>query len=412
MPEVAGVAHLGRQMAARGMNILFLSAWFPFPPTNGSELRINALLRGLAARHEVTLLSFQRRPASETVLAEANAVLHGVQLVPWQEFEPSSVRSIAGYLSTQPRSVVGTYSPDMAQLIRHHVASGDYDLIVCSQLAMAAYAGEFGAVPAVLEEIELGVFAQQADYNGPTFGRLRKNLMWTKLQAHVRRLLPRFAACTVVSAEEREILRYIAPDYRAVEIIPNCIHVSDYENIATERRENSLIFTGSFTYRANFQAMMWFMTKVYPIVREQVPSLRVTVTGESNGLTLPHSDAVTCTGFVDDIKPLVAGSSISIVPILQGGGTRLKILEAMALGTPVVTTSKGAEGLNIVDGEHLVLADTPDDFAEAITLLLSDTTLRNRVIRNGCQLVRKEYNWPVVMPRFLRVVEHAGTYTD
>lgn len=387
------------------MNILYVSPWFPFPPTNGSELRINALLRGLAAEHDVTLISFQRRSISEEGMGEARVLCREVQLVPWREFDPGSGRALAGFLNSKPRSVVDTYSSAMVEAIRLYMTSGNCDLIVASQLATAAYAREFGRVPALLEEVELGVFAQQAEEVDPFPLRVRRRLMWAKQRAYVRELLPRFAACTVVSEKERELLRRAAPDYKAVEIIPNCINLDDYLNIATPRQSNTLVFAGAFTYRVNYEAMVWFVGEVYPLVRDKIPDTRLVITGDHAGLPLPQAENVILAGFVDDIKAAVTEATVSIAPILQGGGTRLKILEAMALGTPVVSTTKGAEGLSVIDDEHLLLADTPDAFATAVVNLLKDAQLREQLATNARNLVGREYNWQRVMPRFLDLVE-------
>lgn len=390
------------------MNILYLSPWFPFPPTNGSELRINALLRGLAAEHEVTLISFQRRPISDAGLAEARALCREVQLIPWHEFNPKIGRALAGFFSLKPRSVVDTYSPEMADAIRAHVRSGLYQAIFVSELGPAAYATEFGHLSAIIDDLELGVIAQQAEDELPIPQRARRNLMWAKQRAYVRELLPRFAACTVVSEKERQLLRQVAPDYHGVEVIPNCINLPDYDGVHVTPLPNTLIFAGAFTYRVNYEAMAWFLAEVYPLVRNEVPDVHLVITGDHAGLPLPSLDGVTLAGFVDDIKSAVASAAVSIAPILQGGGTRLKILEAMALRTPVVATTKGAEGLQVTAGEHLLIADTPEAFAEAIIQLLQSESLRQQLASNAHDLVTREYNWSAVMPRLLDLVQRVA----
>jgi polysaccharide biosynthesis protein PslH len=387
------------------MNILFLSPWFPFPPTNGSELRINALLRGLAAVHQVTLISFQRRVVGERDLQSARDILRHIHLVPWREFNPTSPRARLGFLSPRPRSVVDTYSNDMAKSIRQLHEYGKFDLIIASQLGTAMYASEFRASPALFEEVELGVFAQAAASKGPASVRVRRRLMWAKHRAYVRGLLSRFAACTVVSETERDFLAEIAPNYEAVVLIPNCINLPDYAAVRPPKVPDTLIFTGAFTYGVNYDAMVWFLSEVYPLVQQRVPDVRLVITGNHAGKPLPPATNVTLTGFIDDIKSAVAAATISIVPIRHGGGTRLKILEAMALSTPVVSTTKGAEGLEAVGGEHLLLADKPEDFAAAITNLLENPALRQKLVNNACQLVQREYDWTTTMPKFLALVD-------
>lgn len=391
------------------MNLLYLSPWFPFPPTNGSELRINALLRGLAARHEVTLLSFLRRPIDPRGLAKARDLLAAVHLVPWREFDPAGSRARLGYLSSRPRSVVDTYSTEMDALIRETVAERRYDAVIASQLVMAAYWPAWDNLPAVLDEVELGSFREQTRLAATLVARARRRLMWAKLRAYVRGLLPRFAAVTVVSDRERDLLRRIAPDYSAVALVPNGIDLAACARVRAAHDPDTLIFTGAFTYDANHEAMVWFLGEVYPLVRRAAPEARLVITGDHAGKPLPQADGVTLTGFVDDVQPLIAGAGAAVVPIRQGGGTRLKILEAMALGTPVVATSKGAEGLDVTDGEDILLADMPQGFAEAILQLRHDAALRQNLVNNACLLIRRQYDWVVILPDFIELVERVAS---
>jgi len=170
----------------------------------------------------------------------------------------------------------------------------------------------------------------------------------------------------------------------------------------------TLIFTGSFRYFANHDAMVWFLGQVYPRIQAQAPDVHLTITGDHANLPLPCTEGVTLTGFVEDVRPLIATAWISVVPLRLGGGTRLKILEAMALGTPVIATSKGAEGLEAQQEEHLLIADTPEAFVEAVVRVLKEPELRRRLTDNAYQLVRDKYDWAVVMPRFLNLVERVA----
>lgn len=397
------------------MRILFLSPWFPFPPTNGSELRINALVRGLAARHEVTLISFQRRPVDDAHIRAAREYVAEVHLVPWREFQPAGRRARLAFFSARPRSVVDTFSEEMAECIGQVLDSSAYDVVIASQLIMAAYWPHFRGVPALLEEAELGIYRQQTEEPVTALVGVRRRLMWAKQRAYIRDLLPRFAACTVVSEQERALLRAVAAQYEHIELIPNCIDLPAYTGVNVPREPNTLVFTGAFSYNVNHDAMVWFIGEVYPLVRRAVPEARLVITGDPAGLSLPPAENVTQTGYLDDIKPVVAAATAGLVPIRYGGGTRLKILEAFALGTPVVTTSKGAEGLDVIDGKHLLLADTAEEFANAVILILRDEALRQRLAAAGLELVRSSYSWEGVMPRFLtlvdRVIDQDGAAT-
>jgi glycosyltransferase involved in cell wall biosynthesis len=390
------------------VNLLYLSPWFPFPPTNGSELRINALLRGLAAVHDVTLISFRRRPVDEAHLKEACRLLREVHLIPWREFNPGSARARLGFFSSKPRSVIDTYSDEMATAIRKQVVANQFDVIVASELVPAAYHAEFASIPALIDDLELGVYAQAVAESESIAQHTRRRLMWAKQRAYVRDLLPRFAACTVVSERERALLREVAPDYDPVEVIPNCINLADYRDIHPPKEPATLIFTGAFTYGVNYDAMVWFLGEIYPLVQRVVPDVRLVITGNHAGKPLPPAENVTLTGYIDDVKTPVAAAAVSLVPIRQGGGTRLKILEAMALGTPVVSTTKGAEGLEVTAGEHLLLADTPEEFAAAVVRLLKSPALRQNLVNNACHLVQQQYDWATAMPRFLALVDRVA----
>jgi glycosyltransferase involved in cell wall biosynthesis len=390
------------------MRILFLSRWYPYPPDNGSKLRIYNLLRGLAQHHEVTLLSFADRTGVDPHAEEVRALCREVQVVPWKSFEPGSWSALRGFLSLTPRSAVDTFSPQMRQHIDRALAFQNHDLIIASQWPMADYARYFRGLAALFEEAELGVLYEEFAVASSLWGRFRHGLTWIKHRAYLARTLSHFKACTVVSEQERVLLSGVAPNYATVDVIPNCISLADYGDVPKIPQPNSLIFTGSFRYFANHDAMTWFLEQVYPHIQAESPEVHLTITGDHADLPLPPADHVTLTGFVDDVRPLIASASVSVVPIRVGGGTRLKILEAMALGTPVVTTSKGAEGLDVKHGQHLLVADTPEAFAEAIICLLNDPSFSRRLTSEAYLLVRERYDWAAVMPHFLNLVEQAA----
>jgi polysaccharide biosynthesis protein PslH len=390
------------------MKILFLSGWFPFPPGNGSELRIYNLLRGLGQWHEVTLLSFaDDMQAAEQSQQEWAGICKRVTAVPRPIFNPYSRQAKLGFFSGKPRSIIDTYSPAMAYHIRQALASGQYDLVIASQTTMAAYAPEFEETPALFEEVEIALLYEQYAQAGSWRERLRRGLTWTKHRRYLANLIQYFRTATVVSDIERSLLRSHVVAKRPVEVIPNCVDVGSYAGITAARQTARLIYTGSFGYYVNYDAMCWYLGEVQPLVAAAMPEVEVVITGDHKGLPLPLPPAnkVTLTGFVDDVRPYIASATISLAPILEGGGTRLKILEAMALRTPVISTSKGAEGLDIEPGYHLLVADTPAEFATAVLSLLNNPDEAQRLATNAYELVSTRYDWDAVLPRFLDLVE-------
>lgn len=387
------------------MNLLFISAWFPYPPSNGSKLRIYNLIRGLSEHgHRVTLISFTDVPDPDTSGLES--LCEAVYPIPWVTGQLSSFEKKLAFLSTTPQSFVDTFSQQMADTIKRVVAENRFDAVIASQIKGATYGRFLQGLPAIFEEIELGVMYEQYAAAENLKRKMRYGLTWGKHRHYMRQVLADFQACTVVSAEEKRFVeeRLNLPDLDCA-IIPNGVDVAQYQPFHASAEQNRLIYTGSFGFSANYEAMVWFVGEVLPLVQAQIPDVQLTITGDHKNRPLPDNQAVTLAGFVDDIRPLVARSAISLAPLLTGGGTRLKILEAMALKTPVVATSKGAQGLDATSGDHCLIADTPQDFADAVIRVLQDQNLANKLVENGYDLVVSTYDWKVILPKFIELIE-------
>lgn len=394
------------------MRILFLSRWFPYPANNGSKLRIYNLLRGLSRAHAVDLVSFYDPTEGSADLDGLRGICQSVKVAPWHEYDPSSPGALRRWLSPLPRSVADTYSAEMSRTVQRALAARHYDLLIASQIDMAHYAVEQDQLPILLEEAEVGVYAQRAEGASSLAGRLRHGLTWWKYRRYLRGLFCRISAVTVVSEKERQLLLSAVPGIKRLVVIPNCMQIQEYAGISAPAQPDSLIYTGSFRYDVNYEAMAWFVREVLPRIQACRPQVMLTITGDPAGKPLPAAANVVQTGVVPDVRPLVAAARVALAPLQTGGGTRLKILEAMALRTPVVSTSKGAEGLDARPGEHLLVADNPQDFADAVLRLLQDDDLHRRIAEGGYALVSQHYNWDAVLPLFLRLVEetaHAGT---
>lgn len=388
------------------MNILFLSRWFPFPPDNGSKLRIYHLLRSLSKEHHVTLITFHEGSFSSSDSLGKEVPFEDIHVVPWKPFNRQSGKARLGYLSPLPRSLVDTHSPQMASLIRSTLKRGNIDLIIASQLSMAAYYSSFQGVPALFDEIELALYYEHA-FNGDfRLNSLPARLSWFKLRLYLLRMLNMFHSCTVVSENEyRLFVENFNKHGKKIEILPNCVDLRDYQKLTVARRQNHIIFSGSFTYGPNYQAMQWFVSLVFPLILKEIPDAHLIITGNHADLPLPKIGNLTLAGYIDDIRSLVASCDVSIAPLWLGGGTRLKILESMAIGTPVVATSKGAEGLSVENGKNIYIADDPHTFAQHVITLLRDKKLRDDLSLNAKMLIKERYDAQVIMPRFLQLVE-------
>lgn len=388
------------------MRILFLSQWFPVPADNGSKLRIFNLLRGLSEFHEIDLISFrdQGNPGASTTGLEEYC--SSLEVVGDKPFQTKSRKALFGFFSTTPRSLVDMFSPEMADAIRCGISRRRPDLVIASQIKMASYRDYFAEVPAIFEEVEIGSIHREGGRAESFEKRLRSRLTRSKHRRYLGKLLRQFQAATVASVVERELLcREVQRKLPVLEVIPNCVDMDQYLYVDGEPEPNTIIFTGSFSYEPNYQAMIWFIENVMPSILRRVPDAHLRITGDPAGRQIPDNPNVEHLGFVGDIRPYIASSSVSVVPIWQGGGTRLKILEAMALQTPIVSTSKGAEGLDVEDGKHLLLADTADSFAKAVIRVLEDSVLGKELAGNASSLIQERYTWPVAVSRLLSLID-------
>lgn len=389
------------------MRILFTSPWFPFPAVNGSKIRISYLVRALAHGHDVSLISFVRE--GEIVDVEsAKAICKRVEIVPWREFTPNSLRALIGFFSPQPRAVFDTWQPEMSRKIWQSVETITPDIVISSETATASYLRRGMTIPSLAEDVELGVLYDAGRNSASLLRRLRHRLTWEKHHRYMRRLLERFGNCTVVSERERALVRSIAPGV-AVSVLPNGVDTKALNMQTETKNRNQLIFNGALTYSANFDAMKYFLAEIFPRIYKVKPSVRLQITGSYEGVPIERlnlNENVELTGFLDDIHGAVAHAAVCVVPLRIGGGTRLKILEAMALGTPVVSTSKGAEGLEVTSGENIIIADDEKEFAEAVLRLLEDVEYAAQIARNARQLVEEKYDWHRIGKQFVALVEN------
>ena len=393
------------------MNILFLSTWYPYPPDNGSKLRVYHLLRSLAARHRVTLLSLTFGTADPVV---GNTILMDfcaeVQTVAQSPFECSAVARALRFFSPVP--VVNRTIPAMHYQVTRALARCSYDVVIASTKGMASYtrSAPFHAIRVLEEHNSLSrqMWERYQQEKEPV-QRLRCWVSWQKTRRYEASVLRRHHLVTMVSEEDRNAcLLLLRNDTGHVEVVPNGVDCAHNRPGLAQPRPGRLVFNGSLTYSANYDAMRWFLAEVYPRVKAQVPGVTLTITGSTSGVDLANlalDDSVTLTGFVEDVRIPVAEASVAVAPIRQGGGTRLKILEAMALGTPVVATAKGAEGLDVVADEHLLLADDPIAFAAQVVRLLLDPPLQLRLSQQARQLVEQKYDWEEIGRTFVRLIE-------
>jgi glycosyltransferase involved in cell wall biosynthesis len=393
------------------MRILCLSTWFPYPPDNGAKLRAHYLIRALSTAHTVTLIAF--RPPQPVQPPIATKPVEGIEIhvVEDDPFKHVHQPSVITFLSPSP--VAYWPNPLLRKTIERVAGPRPWDAVVVLQENVAREVDRFPQAAKILD-IDTALSFQMRERHGQAEGRLarwRAWISWQKAYQWDRRTFRRYQACTVALNTE---IPYVADMVRGracrIEVVTNGVDCERNQPGLSAGQPDTLIYTGAITYPANYDAVQYFISEIYPRVQQQRPQASFTVTGSTEGVDrsrLTVDESVHFSGYVDDIRSTVSRHAVCVVPLREGSGTRLKILEAMALGVPIVSTPKGAEGLDVAHGEHLLIADEPATFAAAVVRLLTDDELRHQLTTNARRRVEERYDWKSIGQQFVALVEDA-----
>ncbi|HWP35155.1 MAG TPA: glycosyltransferase [Thermodesulfobacteriota bacterium] len=404
------------------MRILWLSHLVPYPPSTGAMQRSFHLLRAAAAAHEVTLLAFNQArllgsaeeleaardalaricarvvvhpiPADASPLARLRVVLRGAR---------SSHPYVALWLDSAP------FRRDLAALLE----GVPFDLVHVDTLGLAPHVPSASPLPVVLDHhnVESHLMARRAARERHPLRRWYFRREAAKLAAAERRHAARAAVNLVVSELDGARLREAAGDVR-IALCPNGTDPDYFAPRPVAPEPGHLLFVGSLAWYPNRQGLGFFLREVWPRLTGRRPSVRLTVVGADPFPDLLRAaradDRIRVAGRVDDVRPYYERAAVVVCPVLDGGGTRLKVLEAMAMARPVVSTSLGCEGLALEAGRHYLRADTPEEFAAQIGRLLDDPGLARRLGEAGRVHVLACYAWPAIARRLLDVYAEAA----
>lgn len=399
------------------MNILVLCPRIPFPLTNGRSLILYNVFKRLSARHEIHLLSFQDGPVdanAETALRGIFREIHAIKREPRRRSRARYARNI---LSWNTGFLMKEQYPALFEEIRARteelVRSKRIDVVHFASLESAEFAGAAEGCGTVLHLVDSVTLEMRREFGmeRSLLGRLRKmhRVLWYfRISRYEQRVMKRFGANITVGKKDFEVLSSLSPDANIV-LIPNGVdteYFSAGQNTVSSRP--TVLFTGNMRFPPNMDAVAFFHDEVYPLVREQFPQARFIIAGTSppkHIQRMSDGDGVVVTGFVDDIRTVMAQADVIVCPMRIGGGIKNKILEAMAFGKPVVSTSLGAEGVDARDGESIMIADSPKEIAGAVAQLLKDRSLRDRIAERARRLIEERYTWETAAGKYEEVFE-------
>ncbi len=387
------------------MQVLLLTQVLPFPPDSGPKVKTWNVLKYLAQSHEVTLVSFVRGDQAADVKALQPYCAGGVHTVSIRRGLVSDGMAFASSLmSGEPWMMARDWQGDMIKLIERLAAESSFDVIHADQLNMAQYA-ELAAQrssrkPRLVLDAHNALwllYQRLADTMSMSPRRILLQRDAQLLKKYEGRIVRDFDAVLAVSDDDKAALTEAAGQERDMIVIPIAVDVDSLPVTPRAPDAQQMTHIGTMYWPPNIDGMLWFLREIYPLVRAEKPGSGLDVIGarppqELTGLQSQVA-GLNVAGYVADVSPYLARCGVFIVPLRAGGGMRVKILEALARGLPVVTTTLGCEGIAVKDEEHLLIADAPADFARAVVRVLSDPALSDRLSRNGRRLIETTYDY-------------------
>jgi len=389
------------------MNVVIVDEELPFPPNAGKRIRTLNLILPLARRHNITYLSYQNRDSEDTRAAVDHLQSHGIATVLVNRTLPPNAgvkfygRLLLNLLSPLPYSVQSHKSRALRRAIGRHAATHEVDLWHCEWTPYAESLRGLVEGPCVVmaHNVESLIWQRYCETEPHGVKRWYIKRQWRKFERFERRVFSE-ASCVVAVSEPDAALarqRFAAP---RVEVVENGVDVSYFRPDGSARDPRRIIFLGSLDWRPNLDAVQLLLEKVLPRVLAQEPDARLSIVGRKPPRWLveraSREEHVELHADVPDVRPFLRQCGVMVVPLRIGGGSRLKILEALAMECPVLSTKVGAEGLGLVPGRHFVEVDTVDDIPASLVQCMRDPEPIRDMARTGRQVVVERYDWSVL----------------
>lgn len=383
------------------MRVLQISPRKPYPPSGGGEIVTYNTIKYLSLRnHDITLVSIVDKSEDIPELQEY------CEWVPVEKDTRNKIFGILGnLLSAKPYTISKYHSGRVMDVVRRELREKEFDIVHLDGLHVAHYGAmvkrEF-ELPVVLgaHNVETKIMQRFYRSQGNPFIKLYAYYQYRKLYSYEARLCGVFDRCLMITGLDERRLREMNPNVKTA-VVPAGVDTSYFYPLNLREEPCSIVSVASMDWLPNVESILWFYYRVFPIVKKSVPEARLYVVGRNppGAIKDLEGDDVVVTGFVDDVREWMARGRVFIVPLKTGSGMRVKILNAMAMAKPVVSTSVGCEGIGAVHGRSISVADSPEEFAARIVELFNEREKRERMATAGLELVDREYRWEKIAER-------------
>lgn len=377
------------------MKVLYLIPYSPANPVFGGALRIYHLLRHLYKYHDVTVAGFST-PKEEKKLIKQFPLLAGKTHLVDYPYSDKSVRwsLVKSLFTTHSNWHQLTRSKLFQQKLDQLLAAESYDIIQSEFPVMAMFHYDNSAIKIIdSHNVEYDNFKRMAKVKNP-FKKLFYHLESYKFYREETAVCSQQDALFVTSERDISIFDQTVPGVPKY-LIPNGVDTNYFQPFKTRPDPHSMVFVGMMKYVPNYDGITWFLDEIFPKILEKVPDATITIVGKNppQSMLSRANKNIIVTGFVEDTRPYIEKSAVYVVPLRMGGGTRLKIMEALAVKKPIVSTSIGCEGIDVVNGESILITDKPDEFAARVIELFENPKRVTDLTDKGYELVKKLYRW-------------------
>jgi len=379
------------------MKILMITPYVPYPPASGGQIRTLNLLKYLHKKHYVVLVALSKNSSDNVFFTNLKEYCDEVYICRRPE-KPWQIKNILRWLiSSKPFLVVRNYSHEAAEAISELLKNDTFDVIHCETFYVMPHIPKTNTPTFLVDQtIELEVYKHYVD-SQPWFIRPFLNIDIAKLRFWEPEYWKRASLVATVSEQDQQMVKAIAPNINPI-VVPNGAGEDIRLKTLPKKKLNHpiLLFQGNFSWLQNVEAAKYLIDKIVPPLLQKHPNITLKIAGQKASVIqkAPGVEIVEIENQdIETVKKLYRTSSLFLAPIFGPGGTRLKILAAMASGLPIVSTSTGVQGLDVVGGKHVLLANNPDEFITQISLLLKDNTLYQKLRKESFELINKTYNW-------------------
>ena len=415
------------------MNILYLAHRIPYPPNKGDKIRSFNEIKYLSRHHEIDLACLADDPDDLKYQTDLEKYCSRVFVQPLNKMS-AKIKGLLSLIAGQSISVGYFWKNELQSIVDKWLSEKDYNAIICFSSPMAEYVFRSNAIqlsslqasrpPGIQADRPLHVM-DYCDLDSDKWRQYSEQskfplnyiyeLEFIRLLQYEKKVNKAFDHSIFVTQNEADLFSKLFPEAKNVRVIPNGVD-TDYFSPEYANKPNAinqpdqpnklsqpiLLFTGAMDYHANINGMIWFCDKILPMIRKKNPQVQFYIVGSnpsSQVKALDNKNGVNVTGFVDDIRSYYSSADVCVIPLRHARGIQNKVLEAMAMGKPVISTSNAADGIDAIFEEHLLVTDNPIEFASKVASLMGDQASREQLGVNARSFVKKKFNWQANMDK-------------